>query len=91
MIKTTIRLQFDKRFRVVAFIALLGGIDMEIGFTYGHSPVMTVAAQTKYFLVIDKGNDGKSHHRMTGLAAVAGWRMGRGFNRVGTEASSTLR
>lgn len=87
VIKTAIRLQFDKRVCVVAFIALLGGIDMEIGFTYGQPPVMTIATRTKNFLVIDKGNDGKSHHGMTGLTAVAGWRMGRGFNRFGAEAS----
>ena len=54
---------------------------MKFRFTDGHSTVMTVAAISKNFLMINKGEDGKSLWGMTGLAGITGSDVIRRFNR----------
>ena len=54
---------------------------MKVGFTDGHGTIMTVAAISKYFLMINKGENGKSLGGMTGLAGITGSDVIRRFNR----------
>jgi len=54
---------------------------MRVGFTDGYGTVMTVAAISKNFLMINKGENGKSLGSMAGLAGITGRDVIRRFNR----------
>lgn len=75
MIKTTVRFQFKKSDCVMTAVALRFGRGMKFGFAYRCYPVVTAAAVTEYFLVIDEGDDGKCQGCVAGLASAAGGDM----------------
>ena len=54
---------------------------MKVGFPDGHDTVMTNAAISKNFLMINKGENVKSLGSMAGLAGITGSDVIRRFNR----------
>ena len=70
MIKATIRCQYKKTGGIVAIIAFEGRRYMKFGFADGRYIVMALAAISKHFLVIDKGDNRKSQRCMTSFAVV---------------------
>ena len=52
---------------------------MKCGFTDGHLIIVTLAAISKNFLMIDSGNNVEALGRMTGLARITGADVNRTF------------
>lgn len=75
MIKAAIGFEFQKSRCIVTYIAFLGRGDMKFRFTDSRCTVMAIAAITKYFEMIDKGDNIKSELRMTGLAHISASRV----------------
>ena len=80
MIKFTVQ-QGKKAVGIVAVITFAVGFYMEIGFADGQHTVVAIAATAEYFLVIDKGGNGKTQRCMTGFAGISGGDMIAHFRR----------
>ena len=81
MVITAIWLQFQKVDGIVAVIAFGGCRHMEFGFADGNYAVVAAAAISKYFPMIDEGDNVKSQWRMTGRTGIAGGDMIQRFPR----------
>ena len=79
MIKATVRIQFQKMAGIVAVTTFSVRRCMEFGFTDGGYTIVTFAAISKYFLMIDKRDDVVSLRGMAGLAHVTGSNVIRHF------------
>lgn len=75
MVKFSIRPEFQKAGGVVAVIAFNGRLHMKFRFTNGHHAVMTAAAITENFEMVNKTDKLKSEGGMTGLTQVTGGGM----------------
>jgi len=90
MIKTAIQRQFQETGGIVAVIAFDHRRQMKFGFTDGQYTVMAFAAICKYFLMIDKRDNGESLGCMTGLAGITGSEVIRRFPRNLTRPRSNI-
>ena len=79
MIKAAVWFQVQKMAGIVAGIAFSLRWRMRYRFTDSHNTVMTFAAISKNFLMIDKGGKGKAQRGMTGLAHITGSEVIRQF------------
>jgi len=68
---------------IVAVIAFGVRRCMKFRFTDGYVTIMTFTAISKNFLVINRGDNGKVHRRMTGLALITGRDVTRHFTDCG--------
>ena len=59
---------------------------MKAGFTDGQNAVVTAAAVSGYFLVVDEAYDVETQGRMTGLAGIAGGEVIAGLAAYGNKA-----
>jgi len=75
VIKLAVRAKLEKTGGIVAVVALGAGRLMKLGFADCDYAVMTLAAGAKHFLVVDKGNHGKSQRGVAGLAPAGGGDM----------------
>jgi len=75
MIELAVRAQFQKAGSGVTVVALAGRRDMELGFADGRYAVMTGAAITENFQVIDETDQVESESGMTGLTQIAGGKV----------------
>jgi len=85
MIKTAVRFQLQKMGGIVAVIAFSIRRCMKLGFTNGQFAIVTLAAISKNFLMICKGDNVKSLRRMTGLTRITGSDVSQRLTRNRTE------
>ena len=81
MIKAAVRCQLQKTGGIVAVIAFGVRECMKFRHTDGHDIIMTPAAISKNFLMIDEGDNGKILRGMAGLARITGSNVIRYFMR----------
>lgn len=72
MIKAAVRFQLQKMGGIVAIIAFGICRRMKFGFTDGQVTIVTLAAASKNFLMINKGDNVKTLGGVTGLARITG-------------------
>jgi hypothetical protein len=72
VIEAAVRSQFKETDGIVAVITFCGRRHVELGFTDGRNAVMALAAITKNFLVISKGDNSSALRCMAGLAQITG-------------------
>jgi len=81
VIKAAVRFQFKKSSGIVAVTAFGVRWHMKCGFTDGQVTIVTLAAISENFLMIDKGDYVKSLRGMTGLAGITGADVSQRFTR----------
>ena len=79
MIITAIRSQFQKMSGIVAVIAFAVRRCMKFRFTDGQLTIVTFAAFSKNFLMINRVDNGKIRRSMTGMAVITGSGVTRYF------------
>ena len=83
MIEAAVRCQFQEMGGIVAVIAFGVCRCMKFRFPDGHVTIVTFTAISKNFLVINRGDIGKIHWRMTGMALITGSGVTRYFTDCG--------
>ena len=72
MVKAAVQFQFQEMAGIVAVIAFGVRRCMKYRFTDGQVTIVTFTAVSKYFLMINRGDKGKTRRRVTGMAVITG-------------------